>query len=73
MASIRESYSAVFLYDYIRKLDRKIIEMIDNDEELRSVRLKADTVEDIDMKLVQKLYDKVEFIKSMMSDDRAQL
>jgi len=52
MASIRESYSAVFLYDYIRKLDRKIIEMIDNDEELRSVRLKADTVEDIDMKLV---------------------
>lgn len=69
MASIRESYSAVFLYDYIRKLDRKIIDMIDNDHELRSIRLKADKVEDVDLDLIDNLYNKVDFIKNTMIND----
>lgn len=44
MADIRESYSAVFLYDYIRQLDRKIIDMIDDNEDLKGLKIKADKV-----------------------------
>lgn len=43
--------------------------MIDNDHELRSIRLKADKVEDVDLDLIDNLYNKVDFIKNTMIND----